>query len=87
MRASDDRGDLYGGYTGKFPEGKRGFTGVLMRRYSFAQLGERDHQQLFRKGSAPRGITEGRRQMDVVTTSNHATRVGTSCLSSLPQER
>ena len=77
MRAADTGVIIYGGYTGKFPEGKRGFTGVLMRRYSFAQLGERDHQQLFRKGTrATRESLKGDWQMDVVTTSNHATRVG-----------
>ena len=78
MRAADDGVIIYGGYTGRFPEGKRGFTGVLMRRYSFAQLGERDHQQLFRKGTRPtRESLKGDWQMDVVTTSNHATRVAT----------
>ena len=78
MRAADDGVIVYGGYTGKFPEGKRGFTSILMRRYSFAQLGERDHQQLFRKGTRPtRESLTGEWQMDVITTSNHATRVGT----------
>lgn len=78
MRAADNGVIIYGGYTGKFPEGKRGFTGVLMRRYSFAQLGERDHGQLFSKGSRPtRDALKGLWQMDVVTTSNHATRVAT----------
>ena len=77
MRAVDTGVILYGGYTGKFPEGKRGFTSVLMRRYSFAQLGEQDHQQLFRKGTrATQESLKGDWQMDVVTTSNHATRVG-----------
>lgn len=78
MRAADDGVIIYGGYTGRFPEGKRGFTGVLMRRYSFAQLGERDHEQLSRKGTRPtRESLTGDWQMEVVTTSNHATRVGT----------
>ena len=77
MRAVDTGVILYGGYTGRFPEGKRGLTSVLMRRYSFAQLGERDHQQLFRKGTrTTRESLKGDWQMDVVTTSNHATRVG-----------
>jgi hypothetical protein len=53
MRAADDGVIIYGGYSGRFPGGKRGFTGVLMRRYSFAELGERDHQQLFRSGTRP----------------------------------
>ena len=52
MRAADDGVIVYGGYTGRFPDGKRGFTGVLMRRYSFAELGERDHEQLVRKAQA-----------------------------------
>lgn len=78
MRAADDGVIVYGGYTGRFPEGKRGFTSVLMRRYGFAELGERDHQQLFRKGARPtRESLKGDWQMDVITTSNHATRVGT----------
>ena len=79
MRAADDGVIIYGGYTGRFPGGKRGFTGVLMRRYSFAQLGERDHQELFRKGTRPprASLTGDEWRMDVVTTSNHATRVGT----------
>jgi hypothetical protein len=82
MRAADDGVIVYGGYTGRFPEGKRGFTSVLMRRYSFAQLGERDHQQLFRKGARPaRESLKGDWQMDVVTTANHATRVGTLSLA------
>jgi len=78
MRAADDGVIIYGGYNGRFPEGKRGFTGVLMRRYSFAQLGERDHLQLFKKGARPaRPSLTGDWDLDVVTTSNHATRVGT----------
>lgn len=78
MRAADDGVIIYGGYTGRFPEGKRGFTGVLMRRYSFAQLGTRDHEQLVRKGARlPKGSLAGSWRLDVVTTSNHATEVGT----------
>jgi len=42
MKAADDGVIVYGGYTGRFPDGTRGFTGALMRRYSFAELGERD---------------------------------------------
>jgi hypothetical protein len=76
MRAPDDGVIVYGGYTGRFPEGKRGFTGVLMRRYSFAQLGERDHQQLHRKGTKLTESPAGRWRMNVITTSNHATPVG-----------
>ncbi len=74
MRAANDGVIVYGGYTGRFPEGKRGFTGVLMRRYSFAELGERDHEQLVRKGKRPaKDALNGVWRIDVVTTSNHAT--------------
>jgi hypothetical protein len=76
MRAANDGVIVYGGYTGRFPEGKRGFTGVLMRRYSFAELGERDHEQLVRKGKRPaKEALTGAWRVDVVTTSNHATPV------------
>ena len=76
MRAADDGVILYGGYTGRFPNGKRGLTGLLMRRYSFAELGERDHEQLVRKGKRPaKDALTGVWRVGVVTTSNHATPV------------
>ena len=74
MKAADEGVIVYGGYTGRFPDGKRGFTSTLMRRYSFAELGERDHGQLVRKGKRPaRDVLKGRWRVDVVGTSNHAT--------------
>ena len=74
MRAGNDGVIVYGGYAGKFPEGRRGFTGVLMRRYSFAQLGVRDHQQLFLKGDRVRpGGLKGTWRLTGITTANHAT--------------
>jgi len=77
MKAADDGVIVYGGYTGRFPDGRRGFSGVLMRRYSFAELGERDHEQLARKGKRPSKDTlKGLWQVDVITTSNHAAPVG-----------
>jgi hypothetical protein len=82
MRAVDEGKIIYGGYNGRFPEGKRGFTGVLMRQYSFAELGERDHQELFRKGARPaRESLKGKWRMGAITTSNHATPVGTLSLA------
>lgn len=77
MRAGNDGVIVYGGYTGKFPDGKRGFNGVLMRRYSFAQLGERDHQVLFKKGARVSSDSlKGNWRLSVIATSNHATPVG-----------
>jgi hypothetical protein len=74
MKAADDGVILYGGYSGKFPNGTRGFTGALMRRYSFAELGERDHEQLARRGKRPaKQALKGRWRIDAITTSNHAT--------------
>ena len=74
MKAANDGVIVYGGYTGRFPDGKRGFSGTLMRRYSFAELGERDHEQLTRKGKRPaKDALTGRWTLNVVTTSDHAT--------------
>ena len=77
MRAGNDGVIVYGGYTGRFPEGKRGFTSVLMRRYAFEQLGQRDHQHLFQRGArmAP-GELKGTWRLSVVTTADHATAIG-----------
>ena len=74
MRAADDGVIVYGGYTGRFPDGKRGLTALLMRRYSFAELGARDHEQLVRKAKRPpKDFLNGVWRLDVVTTSDHAT--------------
>jgi hypothetical protein len=74
MKAADDGVIVYGGYTGRFPDGQRGFSATLMRRYSFAELGERDHEQLVRKGKRPgKDVLKGRWRVDAVTTSDHAT--------------
>jgi hypothetical protein len=77
MRAGNDGVIVYGGYAGKFPEGTRGFTGVLMRRYSFDELGVRDHQQLFLKGDRVQpGELKGTWRLSGITTANHATPIG-----------
>src|SRR5688572_27369369 len=77
MKAADAGVIVYGGYSGRFPGGKRGFTGALMRRYSFAELGERDHEQLVKKGKRlTAGATNGLWRVDAVATSNHATPIG-----------
>ena len=44
---------LFRGYTGRFPDGKRGWTAQLLRRYPFAQMGIDDHDLLFAGGSTP----------------------------------
>jgi hypothetical protein len=77
MKAGNDGVIVYGGYTGRFPEGRRGFNGVLMRRYSFAELGERDHQVLFQNGARVASDSlKGTWRLSVIATSNHATPVG-----------
>lgn len=67
---------LYRGYLGRFPDGRRGLTGPLMRRFTFAQMGTADHAALFEGGSA---IAEddlmGSWQIDAIATSNHLVRV------------
>lgn len=77
MRAGNDGVIVYGGYTGRYPEGKRGFTAVLMRRYAFEQLGARDHQYMFQKGARiSSGELKGTWRLSVVTTADHATPIG-----------
>jgi len=44
---------LFRGYTGRFPDGKRGWTALLLRRYPFAQMGIDDHDLLFARRSKP----------------------------------
>ena len=88
MKAADEGVIVYGGYTGRFPDGKRGFTSTLMRRYSFAELGERDHGQLVRKGKRPaKDVLKGRWRVDVVGTSNHATPIALSFVKTRRQSR
>lgn len=78
MKAADDGVIVYGGYTGRFPDGVRGFTGVLMRRYGFAELGVRDHGALHGMGSrVPPASLAGSWALTAVATSNHATPIGT----------
>lgn len=67
---------LYRGYSGRFPDGKRGWTAPLLRRYTFAQMGTADHTLLFAGGSIP---TEddmlGTWRLDAIATSNQTTAV------------
>ena len=77
MRAGNDGVIVYGGYAGKYPNGTRGFNGVLMRRYSFAELGVRDHEQLFLKGDRVKpGELKGTWRLSGISTSDHATPIG-----------
>jgi hypothetical protein len=64
---------LYRGYTGQFPEGRRGLTGLLMRRYTFAQMGVEDHKTLFSTSpiATPDSLA-GAWHLSVIDTSNHA---------------
>lgn len=67
---------LYRGYAGRFPEGRRGFSAPLMRRFAFAQMGPVDHARLHAEGSEP---TEddmiGSWRLDAIATSNQPTPV------------
>jgi hypothetical protein len=77
MKAPTEGVIVYGGYSGRFPDGKRGFTGVLMRRYSFAELGVRDHEAMFQAGKRPAAdALPGTWRLDAIATSNHAVHVG-----------
>ena len=78
MKAADDGVIVYGGYSGTFPDGRRGFTSVLMRRYSFEEMGGRDHQALTQKGKRPTAQDlAGRWRLGAVATSDHLVQVAT----------
>ena len=67
---------LYRGYSGRFPDGRRGWTAPLMRRFSFAQMGSADHAMLFAGGSIPAAEDMlGEWQLDAIATSNQLTKV------------
>ena len=53
MKLVSDDVILYRGYTGQFPDGRRGWTAPLLRRYGFAQAGVDDHESLVRRATAP----------------------------------
>ena len=62
---------LYRGYNGRFPNGKRGFSAPLIRRFTFRQMGTVDHGVLFKGGSVPgQDDLAGRWRLDAVATSN-----------------
>lgn len=67
---------LYRGYSGRFPDGRRGWTAPLMRRFSFAQMGTADHASLFDGGSIPaEEDVIGAWQLEAIATSNHLNRI------------
>jgi hypothetical protein len=53
MKAVSDGVILYRGYTGKFPNGTRGWTAPLIRRYGIAQAGVDDHEALLQLATVP----------------------------------
>jgi len=67
---------LFRGYTGQFPDGQRGWTALLLRRYPFAQMGIDDHDLLFAGVSPP---TEedllGTWRLDALYYSNQPVRI------------
>lgn len=67
MKAVTDDIILYRGYTGEFPNGRRGWTGPLIRRYGVAQAGVDDHAKLMGVASVPtRRQLLGTWRMDIV---------------------
>ena len=67
MKAVTDDVILYRGYAGAFPDGRRGWTGPLIRRYGYAQAGVDDHAAMMRTATEPtRQQLLGTWRMDVV---------------------
>jgi hypothetical protein len=88
IRALDDGMILYRGYTGRFPDGRRGLTGLLMRRYTFAQMGVEDHKSLFREAANPTADSlAGAWRLAVIDTSNHAAPVAQLSFAPKPDGR
>lgn len=73
MRILDDNVIVYRGYAGPYPRGRRGFSGVLMRGYPFAQMGLTDHKILTGTGARPTAdLLAGTWRLQVIDTSDHA---------------
>ncbi len=67
MKAVTDDVILYRGYAGAFPDGHRGWTGPLIRRYGYAQAGVDDHAAMMQIAKEPtRQQLLGTWRMDVV---------------------
>ena len=67
MKAVTEDVILYRGYAGAFPDGRRGWTGPLIRRYGYAQAGVDDHAAMMRTATEPtRQQLLGTWRMDVV---------------------
>jgi hypothetical protein len=73
---------VYRGYSGRFPDGRRGFTAPLARRFTFAQMGTADHELLFSGGRTPtEEDLSGSWRLDAIATSNQATTIGSLRIS------
>jgi hypothetical protein len=67
---------LFRGYTGQYPDGKRGWTALLLRRYPFAYMGIDDNDLLFAGGSTPaEEDLLGAWRLDALYYSNQPVRV------------
>jgi hypothetical protein len=72
MRIVDDNVIVYRGYAGAYPHGRRGFSGVLMRGYTFAQMGVTDHKVLSDAASSPKpDALGGSWRLKAIDTSDH----------------
>ena len=77
MKVIHDDLVLYRGYTGKYPNGRRGWTAPLLRSYEFEQMTAADHRDLYSGGAPPLPADlEGDWRIDVVANANHATGIG-----------
>jgi hypothetical protein len=79
---------LYRGYAGRFPEGRRGFSAPLMRRFAFAQMGPADHARLFAGGAVPvEDDMIGTWRLEAIATSNQPTPVARLTFDRSPDGR
>lgn len=77
MKILDDNVIVYRGYAGRYPNGRRGFSGVLMRGYAFAQMGGTDHKAMFASASNTAADTLGGAwRLKGIDTSDHPCELG-----------
>jgi cholesterol oxidase len=88
MKMISDDVVLYRGYTGEYPNGIRGYTAPIVRRYGFGQMSVLDHQKLYAAGSVPAAQDlEGLWRMDAIANANHAAGIAWLRFESKPDGR
>ncbi len=88
MKVVNENLIIYRGYTGEYPNGRRGFDGIAVRTYGFDQMMVEDHREFFQNGAIPqKEDLTGVWQLDVISNANHSRSVGWIQFSLQPDGR